>query len=378
MTIPSQRRPYAAAVLLALAVFLRPAAAAAQNRSAPAVPAGGRDFAAFDRALRALPPAKTIAAAVAGIASVAADDWEKARGAYVWIADHIAYDTAAYFGGPAAAVDAEGVFRRGRSVCAGYAALFGRFAQDLGLEAAIVSGRAKGYSYTPGDREIKVNHDWNAVRLDGAWRLVDSTWGSGYVGEDRKFARDFTDFWFDCPPELFALWHLPEQDAYQLLSPPIGYAEYLKRPYYETGDFERLHDAGFSGDDLIGFARSGRLPDAYSVDALAGYGVPAADIAAAFAAGDLADCYIFEGVELALVRAPLGRVLAAGQTFNVALKTSLAEAAVVNNGEWTMLKPGEGGLAASLRPKAGTLSVNIHTVNDGKLAWWRLLEYVVK
>jgi transglutaminase-like putative cysteine protease len=84
----------------------------------------------------------------------AGDDWERARAVYIWVTEHIAYDTAAYFSGRYGALDAESVFRSGSSVCSGY---------------------SKGAGYRPGQSFRSTNHAWNAIYIDGGRHLFDST-----------------------------------------------------------------------------------------------------------------------------------------------------------------------------------------------------------
>jgi transglutaminase/protease-like cytokinesis protein 3 len=71
------------------------------------------------------------------------------------------------------------------------------------------------------------NHAWNAVRIEGQWRLLDSTWGAGYLSPAGEFVRAFNAHYFLTPPELFIYDHLPEDPQWQLLDPPISMQRFV-------------------------------------------------------------------------------------------------------------------------------------------------------
>jgi hypothetical protein len=79
-------------------------------------------------------------------------------------------------------------------------------------------------------------HAWNAVQIDGEWKLIDITWASGTIKMKKqhldkmmdkvfkvpykqklKFKRKRNDDYFFAPPEKFILTHLPSAPAWQLL-----------------------------------------------------------------------------------------------------------------------------------------------------------------
>ena len=61
---------------------------------------------------------------------------------------------------------------------------------------------------------------WTCVEADGRKYLVDSTWGAGSCN-GKTFTRRLNDHYFLTPPEIFAFDHLPEEQKYQLLKPPM-------------------------------------------------------------------------------------------------------------------------------------------------------------
>ena len=74
------------------------------------------------------------------------------------------------------------------------------------------------------------NHSWNAVYIDGEWRFIDCTWGSGYLAQNGKFHRQFDEFWFLTDPEIFIYDHFPIHPIWQLLEEPIDIEEFNHKP----------------------------------------------------------------------------------------------------------------------------------------------------
>jgi hypothetical protein len=136
----------------------------------------------------------------------------------------------------------------------------------MGLEAELITGYAKGYGYQPGDKFTETNHAWNAVKIKGAWKLFDTTWGSG--GGDNvngKFASKmaFAPVWFATEPKIFIYTHLPEEQKWQGLADPITMEKYERMPALYPYMFEN----GFSEDEVFAIVTAGKtrkLPDTYS------------------------------------------------------------------------------------------------------------------
>ncbi|XP_071136666.1 kyphoscoliosis peptidase-like [Mytilus edulis] len=175
------------------------------------------------------------------LAKPAKNDIEVVRALYVWICENIRYDTNAYFGGNLSSLDTsgKGVLTSKSSVCAGYANLFESLCQALGISCKKISGYAKGYGHKPGDVitfNQKTNHAWNAVRLEGVWRFIETTWGAGHVDKNQEFIKEFNNYSFLTSPENFIFDHFPyfgnnieESEQWQLLEKPISIEEYTKK-----------------------------------------------------------------------------------------------------------------------------------------------------
>lgn len=90
-------------------------------------------------------------------------DFEKAVWLHDWILDHADYDyTYSY-------CSAEGVLARGKGTCESYHKAYVMLLNKAGIETGRIEGNG---------------HVWTAVRMDGQWYQVDSTWDDG--GENYK------------------------------------------------------------------------------------------------------------------------------------------------------------------------------------------------
>ena len=197
------------------------------------------DFGIIDKHALSTPKDKkdSIESLVSYLCAPARNDKERARVLYRWIAQNIDYDVNGLFSGNYGDLSPEGVLKSGKSICAGYASLFERLAEAAGLEATTITGFAKGYRYTPGMAFSESNHDWNAVKINGTWYLLDCTWGAGYI-DGSRYNREFDEHYFLTPPEEFIYDHFPENPQWQLLENPLSKEEFEERPFLRSGFFD--------------------------------------------------------------------------------------------------------------------------------------------
>lgn len=167
------------------------------------------------------------------------NEFEKARSIYRWITKNISYDVQSYFKNNIEhqRVQAKYVLKSKISVCSGYANLFKEMANAAGLESEVVSGFAKGYGFEAGDAIGESNHAWNAVRLDKSWYLIDCTWGAGSIGVDKKFKRNYVDFYFLTPPEHLIYSHFPDSNRWQLMTNQMSKIVFSNLPYLKPKFF---------------------------------------------------------------------------------------------------------------------------------------------
>lgn len=184
-------------------------------------------------------------------------DQEKARSIYRWIADRIDYDVESYLAGKLSKMSAAEVLSKRQSVCDGFATLFAELAREAGLDVKTISGYAKGYVGQGVQHFEQPNHMWNAMKLDGEWRMIDSTWGAGYV-EQGRYKKALSEAFFLVPPEQFVFSHFPQEAAWQLQrTPRLSQKEFEALPEVKTTFFnneisalaawETLSNPDFSG-----------------------------------------------------------------------------------------------------------------------------------
>lgn len=174
----------------------------------------------------------SIEALAAHLAQVGRDPFHRVKLVHDYVADRVVYDVEAYTTKQYRAQDAQAVFKSRLAVCAGFAKLFEVIAKAMGLEVATVVGVAKASGATPEP------HAWNAVRIDGTWRLLDVTWDSGAIVSGAYQKRYDTSYLL-APAEAFVASHLPDEEGWQLLPKPLTTAEFLRQPRLSPGFFAR-------------------------------------------------------------------------------------------------------------------------------------------
>jgi len=231
-------RPLASLALAALAL---PAVLAAQGTPSAAGPDSAARWAVADALADSAPAGieRSVASLAAYLARAGGDDSTRARALYRWVAGHIGYDVEGFRNGRPGDPSADSVLVRRTSVCQGFATLAEALGAAMGLEIHVVSGWSKGYGYTAGQTFAgPPNHAWDAVRVAGAWRLMDPTWGAGYLDESLQFVRRFQDHYFLTDPAEFVFDHLPEDARWQLLDRPVTAAEYADLVYLRPMFFQ--------------------------------------------------------------------------------------------------------------------------------------------
>jgi transglutaminase/protease-like cytokinesis protein 3 len=184
----------------------------------------------------------------------------KARAIYTWMALNISYDVKTWLNPkPIQSITyktqlekdlklqeiknktVKAVFKKQLAVCSGYSLLFNHLATLVGLKSDIITGMAKTTPDDIGRRKPIMNHAWNSVMIDGTWRLIDVTWGAGYIANKQNlWVKEFSPFYFDTPSKIFFTKHLPASrvwlnesiDEEFFLKAPLLFDEYVDE-YYE-------------------------------------------------------------------------------------------------------------------------------------------------
>ena len=143
---------------------------------------------------------------------------EKARSLYTWILQNLTYDDAASEQQRRINRSIGDILQRRRGICFDYSKLYEAMCRQAGLKCWSVSGYSRPKLEAPGPIPSP-NHSWNAIRLDGQWKLLDPTWADAN-SQDELMARYGADY-FLTPPSLFVFNHLPAVPMWQLLDCPL-------------------------------------------------------------------------------------------------------------------------------------------------------------
>ncbi|KAL2888672.1 variant sh3 domain-containing protein [Ceratocystis lukuohia] len=150
-------------------------------------------------------------------------DVQKLRAIFTWVSEKICWEEA--FEG---AVDTRRTLETKRGCSEEYATLVIEMCQAVGIECELVHG----YLKTPGEgldagNLPRSNHWWNAVVVDGEWRMMDTCLASPSNPSRAKYSSigsssaDF--FWFLTPPSEICWTHIPEHHGHQHFCQPVAH-----------------------------------------------------------------------------------------------------------------------------------------------------------
>ena len=109
----------------------------------------------------------------------------------------------------------------------------------MGMEAQIIAGTSRNDQSQIGKLPKDGDHAWNAVKINGKWKLLDVTWAAGIVDDKKGFVKLFNDAYFFPAPEKFFLNHFPDdpkwlmadKTATEFADQPFYYPAYIKSNY---------------------------------------------------------------------------------------------------------------------------------------------------
>src|SRR5688572_19037674 len=162
------------------------------------------------------------------------------RASFIWITENIDYDIKGFEKEDPRSSMLNYVVKNKKAVCGGYAALLKFFCDAFNIESKIIYGTAR-----TGKRDInisqlrlRVNHAWNAVKINGNWRLIDPTWAAGSVDdsdeENLKYYKDYRETYYFTPPEKLIFNHFPDQYQNQFLNKAVPAVKFKKWPLFTT------------------------------------------------------------------------------------------------------------------------------------------------
>lgn len=176
---------------------------------------------------------KSIKSVADYIAENESDPYLRIKAIHDYVTNRVEYDLDVLTTGYRPKQDAQTVFKTHQAVCEGYAKLFQALAKAMGEEVVYVRGRVRE-EFAPVDfipfylRAGTSKHDWtlhawNAVKIDGSWQLVDTTWDDN---KQNKYSADYLML----PPQAMIVSHFPHLSAWQLLAQPRNRKNFENSP----------------------------------------------------------------------------------------------------------------------------------------------------
>ena len=124
-----------------------------------------------------------------------------------------------------------------KAICHGYSTLFKILCHQSDIECKLISGTSKSNLKDIGKNPEIIDHSWNVVKINDQWKLIDATWGAGFLsGNTNAFKKEFSDVYFFTDPEIFFYNHFPQDKKWLLTDKkakefahlPLFYRNYLK------------------------------------------------------------------------------------------------------------------------------------------------------
>lgn len=147
-----------------------------------------------------------------------------------WVISRLSYDHDSLLPNQRKAQDARAVFARRTGVCEGYARLLVELGRLTNDQIVYVTGDVRDDAglVTP------IGHAWNAVKVNGAWYLVDATWDDPTIKGGDPANNYRTDYLF-IPPSVAVFDHFPDEQRWQLLQHPLTRGEFMRQPFVRPG-----------------------------------------------------------------------------------------------------------------------------------------------
>ena len=139
------------------------------------------------------------------------DDYEKVRKIAYWVAENVYYnEVAASTSVNEETISLETVLETKTATCAGYSNLFSALCNMQDIYCINMRGGTCAAVTTDAFLiSAPVNHEWNAVKLDGEWVFVDTAWLSNnkYTNNGYQKSNSFDNIYFGMSLELMSYEH---------------------------------------------------------------------------------------------------------------------------------------------------------------------------
>jgi len=195
------------------------------------------------------------------IKQIKIDKKDPVQSVFEWIATHVKYDVKklkkVIKSGKKSTSQTEeqrinDVLKTRKGVCQHYSELFAALMTEIGYEAKVITGFTNKTNIE--GENTSLGHAWNAVKVNGEWKLYDATWAAGGVRNGKKFIRDYNSAWYDVHPKEMIKTHIPFDPMWQLLEKPLSYKRFLDfqfvSDYPATLDYNELINQHFKKEEV--------------------------------------------------------------------------------------------------------------------------------
>lgn len=156
-------------------------------------------------------------------------DIEKVKKIEYWVADNLYYNhDAAETSVTAEVISLENVLETKTATCAGYSNLFSALCNMQDIYCVNLRGGTYVKGYSPDNLlSVPMNHEWNAVRIDGEWLFIDTTWLSNnrYRGGEYIRSETMDTEYTDMDFEFMSYEHRIDLADYRDFASSINYFE---------------------------------------------------------------------------------------------------------------------------------------------------------
>ena len=150
-------------------------------------------------------------------------DDDKSRAIFYWVTDNIRYDADlmyTYKNNSNRSKACESTFKTRAAVCLGIACLVDSLCRLTGIKSYLVEGSTR-QKFLPD----VIGHVYNAVKINGEWKLMDATWGAGYLS-GKDFIKERHNDFFLADGQYMINTHLPLDPIWQLKKRPLKLEEF--------------------------------------------------------------------------------------------------------------------------------------------------------
>ena len=197
----------------------------------------------IDEAVKKLGPLNNFNVAVIAdtVTEKFADNEQKARAIFYWIANNIQLDPKGTRQNDDKNILPEKVIALRKATPLGFSLLVQEMCSAANIRCLSVDGYVKNYAAEINESADEKNYSWNVIQLGQSpetWYYIDAARASGYL--DKKstfFTKQFTSEYFFADRKLFNLAYFPDNSAWQLGGGIKSVKDYYALPVFNNYSF---------------------------------------------------------------------------------------------------------------------------------------------